>query len=80
LPDLSPINMKQNKVKPYQVCFLSTGDFVNKGKDRIKRDTLISGNDSVDLQIHVTCYLTEQKILDMIYMYIHKLNYKIGRV
>jgi hypothetical protein len=47
---LSPINMKQNKAKPYQVCFLSTGDFVNKDKDRIKRDTLISGNDSVDQQ------------------------------
>jgi hypothetical protein len=40
--------MKQNKAKPYQVCFLSTGDFVNKDKNRIKRDTFISGNDSVD--------------------------------
>ena len=44
------INMKQDKAKPYQICFLSTGDFVNKDKDRIKRDTLISGNDSVDQQ------------------------------
>jgi hypothetical protein len=47
---LSPINMKQNKARPYQVCFLSTGDFVSKDKDRIKRDTLIPGNDSVDQQ------------------------------
>jgi hypothetical protein len=53
---LSPINMKQNKAKPYQVCFLSTGDFVNKEKDRIKRDTLISGNDSVDQQSHLISY------------------------
>jgi hypothetical protein len=53
---LSPINMKQNKAKPYQVCFLSTGDFVNKDKDRIKRDTLISGNDSVDQQSHLISY------------------------
>ena len=53
---LSPINMKQNKAKPYQVCFLSTGDFVNKDKDRIKRDTLISGNDSV-INNHIR-YLT----------------------
>jgi hypothetical protein len=47
---LSLINMKQNKARPYQVCFLSTGDFVSKDKDRIKRDTLIPGNDSVDQQ------------------------------
>jgi hypothetical protein len=53
---LSPINMKQNKAKPYQVCFLSTGDFVNKDKDRIKRDTLISGNNSVDQQSHLISY------------------------
>ena len=53
---LSPINMKQNKAKPYQVCFLSTGDFVNKEKDRIKRDTLISGNNSVDQQSHLISY------------------------
>ena len=48
--------MKQNKAKPYQVCFLSTGDFVNKDKDRIKRDTLISGNDSVDQQSQLISY------------------------
>jgi hypothetical protein len=35
--------MKQNKIKPYQACFLSTDDIVNKDKDRIKRDALISG-------------------------------------
>ena len=53
---LSPINMKQNKARPYQVCFLSTADFVNKCKDRIKRDTLISGNDSVDQQSQLISY------------------------
>jgi hypothetical protein len=31
--------MKQNN----EACFLSTYDFVNKDKDRIKRNTLISG-------------------------------------
>ena len=36
---LSPINMKQNN----EACFLSTDDFVNKDKDRIKRNTLILG-------------------------------------
>ena len=35
--------MKQNKTEPYQVCFLSTDDIVNKDKDNIKSDTLISG-------------------------------------
>jgi hypothetical protein len=35
--------MKQNKTEPYQVCFVSTDDIVNKDKDRIKRDTLIQG-------------------------------------
>jgi hypothetical protein len=35
--------MKQNKTEPYQVCFLSTYDNVIKDKDRIKRNTLISG-------------------------------------
>jgi hypothetical protein len=27
--------MKQNKTEPFQVCFLSTYDIVNKDKDRI---------------------------------------------
>ena len=36
---LSPINMKQNN----EACFLSTDDFANKDMDRIKRNTLISG-------------------------------------
>jgi hypothetical protein len=40
---LSPKNMKQNKIKPYQACFLSKDDIVNKDKYNIKRDTLISG-------------------------------------
>ena len=44
--------MKQNKAKPYEVCFLSTGDFVNKDKDRIKRDTLLS----VDQQSQLISY------------------------
>jgi hypothetical protein len=35
--------MKQNKTEPYQVFFLSKYDNVIKDKDRIKRDTLISG-------------------------------------
>jgi hypothetical protein len=35
--------MKQNKTKLYQVCFLSTDDIVSKDKDRIKSNTLISG-------------------------------------
>ena len=35
--------MKQNKIKPYQACFLSKDDIVNKDKYNIKRDTLISG-------------------------------------
>jgi hypothetical protein len=35
--------MKQNTTKLYQVCFLSTDDIVSKDKDRIKRNTLISG-------------------------------------
>jgi hypothetical protein len=35
--------MKQNKTETYQVCFLSTDDIVNKDKDRMKRDILISG-------------------------------------
>jgi hypothetical protein len=35
--------MKQNKTTLYQVCFLSTDDIVSKDKDRIKRNTLISG-------------------------------------
>jgi hypothetical protein len=43
---LSPTNMKQNKTKPYQACFLSAYDIV----------------------------------LEMIYMYIHKLSYTIRRV
>jgi hypothetical protein len=30
--------------------------------------------------IHVLCYITELDVLEMIYMYIHKLNYKIRRV
>ena len=33
----------------------------------------------VDKQINVTCYLAELKVLDMISMYIHTLNYKIRR-
>ena len=53
---LSPINMKQIKAKPYQVCFLSTGDFVNKDKNIIKRNTLISRNDSVDQQSQLISY------------------------
>ena len=40
---LSPTNMKQNKTKPYQACFLSAYDIVSKDKYKIKRDTLISG-------------------------------------
>jgi hypothetical protein len=40
---LSPTNMKQNKTKPYQSCFLSTYDIVSKDKYKIKRDTLTSG-------------------------------------
>ena len=40
---LGPRNMKQNKTEPFQVCFLSTYDNVIKDKDRIKRDTVISG-------------------------------------
>jgi hypothetical protein len=36
---LSPINMKHNN----EACFLSTDDFVNKDKDRMKRNTLVSG-------------------------------------
>ena len=35
--------MKQNKTEPYQVCFLSTYDNVIKDKDRIKSNTVISG-------------------------------------
>ena len=35
--------MKQNKTKLYQVCFLSTDDIVSKDKDRIKSNSLISG-------------------------------------
>jgi hypothetical protein len=43
-PDVSWfVNMKQNNTEPYQVCFLSTYDNVIKDKDRIKRDTVISG-------------------------------------
>ena len=53
---LSPINMKQNKAKPYQVWCLSTGDFVSKDKNRTKRDTLISGNVSVDQQSQLISY------------------------
>jgi hypothetical protein len=34
----------------------------------------------IDLQIDVLCYLTELEVLEMIYMYIYKLNYKIRRV
>ena len=40
---LSLENIKQGKTKRYQVNVLSTDDIVNKHKDRIKRDTLISG-------------------------------------
>ena len=40
---LSPTNMKQNKTKPYQDCFLSTYDIVSKDKYNIKKDTLTSG-------------------------------------
>ena len=40
---LSPTNMKQNKTKPCQVCFLSTYDIVSKDMYKIKRDTLTSG-------------------------------------
>ena len=32
-----------------------------------------------DLQIDVLCYLTELEVLEMIYMYIYKLNFKIRR-
>jgi len=35
--------MKQNKTETYQVCFLSTDDILNKDKNKMKRDTLISG-------------------------------------
>ena len=34
----------------------------------------------VDKQINVTCYLAKLKVLDMISMYIHTLNYKIRRI
>jgi hypothetical protein len=40
---LSPTNMKQNKTKLYQACFLSTYDMVSKDKNKIKRDTFTSG-------------------------------------
>jgi hypothetical protein len=40
---LSPTNMKQNKTKPYQACFLSTDDIVSKEKYKIKGDALTSG-------------------------------------
>jgi hypothetical protein len=43
-------------MKKWNYCFLSTYDFVNKDKDRIKRDTLISGNDSVDQQSQLISY------------------------
>ena len=49
---LSPTNMKQNKTKPYQACFLSTYDIVSKDKYKIKRDTLTSG------EINLRRYLT----------------------
>jgi hypothetical protein len=32
--------MKQDKTKPYQVCFLSTDDIVSKDKDIMKMGTL----------------------------------------
>ena len=35
--------MKQNKTEPCKVCFLPTDDIVNNDMDKIKRDTLISG-------------------------------------
>ena len=35
--------MKQDKTEPYQVCFLSTYAIVNKYKDRIKSETIKSG-------------------------------------
>jgi hypothetical protein len=35
--------MKQDETKPYQVCFLSTHDIVNKDKDIIKRGNFITG-------------------------------------
>ena len=35
---------------------MKTGDFVNKDKNRIKRDTLISGNVSVDQQSQLISY------------------------
>jgi hypothetical protein len=44
--------MKQDKTKPYQVCFLSTDDIVNKEKDKIKRGTFITG------EINLRRYLT----------------------
>jgi hypothetical protein len=63
---LSSIDMKQNKAKPYQVCFWSTGDFVNKDKNRIKRDTFISGNDSVDQQSQlISYYICYQLVITM---------------
>jgi hypothetical protein len=34
----------------------------------------------IDVQINDTCYITELEVLEMIYMYIHKLNYKIRRL
>ena len=36
-------NMKQDKTKPYQVCFLSTDDIVSKDKDIMKMGTFITG-------------------------------------
>ena len=34
----------------------------------------------IDVQKNDTCYITELEVLEMIYMYIHKLNYKIRRL
>ena len=43
--------MKQNKTETYQVCFLSTDDILNKDKNKMKRDTLISGE--INLLINI---------------------------
>ena len=66
---LSLKNMKQDKIKPYQVYFLSTHDIVNKDKDkinRIKRGTFISGE--INLRRQWLCWstITIDTLLDLV--------------